>query len=426
MSIGPYILLLPDVALEKIFSFLTYDEIAKNREVCKRFNEIGSTLLSRGFIQAEKRHSSIYKKMKALLPRRESERRNHPLANHCDILSALETRMSMLNMTFSKYIDTNLCCFIPGKVIDEIERVLRVIQSKGPPPRTHELLLELRDISSMAMEYFEEQILPNLKRQMEQPPMIPLLPPTSSKGSKYVLVDCILAEEVSKMRKQNRHQKIQLAMFTTKLNKIERKVKRQGLKLKTQAIKIHEQERKIQEQSSKIQEQETTIADLRKHIDEWEQKFADLTIEVRVKDDHKSKTNHASQIVSNLLPPPSKYHLPNIKPRRAQVLPKAISVIHAELERKRKCTSPFEVPNKIARGMSSNEQRANIQYSSAGLRSIKDDHRQQEGEGPKLAPLSKSKSDIGRFTSSVIGTLLTNPITCIKSRKRKMEEVELE
>ena len=54
--------------------------------------------------------------MKAKLPRRESERRNHPLARHVDILSAVETRLSLLSMTYSKYIDLGLCCFIPGKV----------------------------------------------------------------------------------------------------------------------------------------------------------------------------------------------------------------------------------------------------------------------------------------------------------------------
>ena len=54
--------------------------------------------------------------MKAKLPRRESERRNHPLARHVDILAAIETRLSLLSMTFMKYIDMGLCCFIPGKV----------------------------------------------------------------------------------------------------------------------------------------------------------------------------------------------------------------------------------------------------------------------------------------------------------------------
>lgn len=51
-----------------------------------------------------------------LSSRRESERRNHSLARHADILAAVETRLSLLNMTFMKYVDSNLCCFIPGKV----------------------------------------------------------------------------------------------------------------------------------------------------------------------------------------------------------------------------------------------------------------------------------------------------------------------
>lgn len=51
--------------------------------------------------------------------RRESERRNHSLARHADILAAVETRLSLLNMTFMKYVDSNLCCFIPGKVTSE-------------------------------------------------------------------------------------------------------------------------------------------------------------------------------------------------------------------------------------------------------------------------------------------------------------------
>ncbi len=52
----------------------------------------------------------------AVVLRRESERRNHSLARHADILAAVETRLSLLNMTFMKYVDSNLCCFIPGKV----------------------------------------------------------------------------------------------------------------------------------------------------------------------------------------------------------------------------------------------------------------------------------------------------------------------
>lgn len=87
-----------------------------NLQVCRRFNDIGSKMLSRGFVQVERRHAMVYKRVKSMLPRRESERRVHPLARYCDVLSAIETRISMLNMTFMKYIDSSMCCFIPGKV----------------------------------------------------------------------------------------------------------------------------------------------------------------------------------------------------------------------------------------------------------------------------------------------------------------------
>ena len=67
-------------------------------------------------------------------------------------------------MTFLKYVDINVCCFIPGKVLDEIFSVLRTISKDENPPRAFEILQELRDISSMAMEHFDEKISPELIR----------------------------------------------------------------------------------------------------------------------------------------------------------------------------------------------------------------------------------------------------------------------
>jgi F-box protein 28 len=75
--------------------------------------------------------------MKAKLPRRESERRAHPLARHIDVLTGIliwfcpfqifltlkilpfigiETRLSLLSMTYYKYTVVGVFCFIPGKV----------------------------------------------------------------------------------------------------------------------------------------------------------------------------------------------------------------------------------------------------------------------------------------------------------------------
>ena len=49
--------------------------------------------------------------------------------------------MSLLTMTFMKFVDSGLCCFIPGGVVDEIFRVLRKIKRREqPPPRAYEML----------------------------------------------------------------------------------------------------------------------------------------------------------------------------------------------------------------------------------------------------------------------------------------------
>ena len=50
-------------------------------------------------------------------------------------------------MTFGKYIDANLCCFIPGKIIDEIYNVLGILKTKCDPPSTYEVL-QVREHSS--------------------------------------------------------------------------------------------------------------------------------------------------------------------------------------------------------------------------------------------------------------------------------------
>ncbi|XP_068796309.1 F-box only protein 28 isoform X3 [Struthio camelus] len=157
---------LPIVAIESILGFLSYDETSQLRLVCKRMDLVCQRMLNQGFLKVERYHNLCQKQVKAQLPRRESERRNHSLARHADILAAVETRLSLLNMTFMKYVDSNLCCFIPGKVIDEIYRVLRYVNSTRAPQRAHEVLQELRDISSMAMEYFDEKIVPILKRKL--------------------------------------------------------------------------------------------------------------------------------------------------------------------------------------------------------------------------------------------------------------------
>ncbi|XP_003744151.1 F-box only protein 28 [Galendromus occidentalis] len=157
---------LPREIIVYIFEFLNYDEIAQLRPVCKSFDDICKSMLNEGYYKMEKFHSDSLKKVKSQLPRRESERRTHRLARHGDILMAIETRLSLLSMTYGKFIEQNLCCFIPGRVIDEVRRIIKLVNTDQDPPRPHEVLQELRDISSMAMEHFDECIQPRLRAKI--------------------------------------------------------------------------------------------------------------------------------------------------------------------------------------------------------------------------------------------------------------------
>ncbi|CAL1276022.1 unnamed protein product [Larinioides sclopetarius] len=100
--------------------------------------------------------------IKALMPRRESARRKHPLARESDIIETLHMRLSLLHMTFGKHIERNYCCFFPGEIIDEIYRILRYIRSTLCLNRAYKVTDELFDLSTMAMEYFKEHIEPSL------------------------------------------------------------------------------------------------------------------------------------------------------------------------------------------------------------------------------------------------------------------------
>ena len=51
------------------------------------------------------------------MPRRESARRNHPLARECDIIETLHMRLTLLQMTFGKHIERKHICFFPGEVM---------------------------------------------------------------------------------------------------------------------------------------------------------------------------------------------------------------------------------------------------------------------------------------------------------------------
>ncbi|XP_042537429.1 F-box only protein 28 [Dipodomys spectabilis] len=261
---------LPIVAIENILSFLSYDEISQLRLVCKRMDLVCQRMLNQGFLKVERYHNLCQKQVKAQLPRRESERRNHSLARHADILAAVETRLSLLNMTFMKYVDSNLCCFIPGKVIDEIYRVLRYVNSTRAPQRAHEVLQELRDISSMAMEYFDEKIVPILKRKLPGSDVSGRLmgsPPVPGPSAALTTMQLFSKQnpsrqEVTKLQQQVKTNGAGVTVLRREISELRTKVQEQQKQLQDQDQKLLEQTQIIGEQNARLAELERKLREV--------------------------------------------------------------------------------------------------------------------------------------------------------------------
>ncbi|KAG8443811.1 hypothetical protein GDO86_009119 [Hymenochirus boettgeri] len=249
---------------------MNYDEISQLRLVCKRMDVVCQRMLNQGFLRVERYHNLCQKQVKAQLPRRESERRNHSLARHADILAAVETRLSLLNMTFMKYVDSNLCCFIPGKVIDEIYRVLRYVNSTRAPQRAHEVLQELRDISSMAMEYFDEKIVPILKKKlpgsevsgrlMGSPPVPG--PSTALSTMQLFSKQSPSRQEVTKLQQQVKANGAGMTVLRREVSELRTKVQEQQKQLQDQDQKLLEQTQIIGEQNVRLTELEHKLRDV--------------------------------------------------------------------------------------------------------------------------------------------------------------------
>ncbi|VDK80142.1 unnamed protein product [Litomosoides sigmodontis] len=158
---------LPMEIITYIMNCLSYDDISLLRAVSRNFDIVARSILNNSFFRLGEQLDKAMSRMKKMLPKRESQRRLHTLSRVNEVYSALETRYALLSMTFRKYIDNDSCCFIAGKVLDEGFSVLRMLDScikrRVQPPETQESLRDIRDYSSMAMEYFEEQIAPALR-----------------------------------------------------------------------------------------------------------------------------------------------------------------------------------------------------------------------------------------------------------------------
>ncbi|CAF0845497.1 unnamed protein product [Rotaria sordida] len=154
---------LPLLVQEKIIKSFSYTELSRLRSISKHFHRLCSEQLNRGYFQLEIIIHDLQKQIKTKLPRRESERHKHPLSTKFDIISSLDSRIQWLKLTFGSAIQNSYCCFYPGRLLDEIYSVLDRLKIQQSFSNPCTLLQETRDMSSMAIEHFREQIKPKLQ-----------------------------------------------------------------------------------------------------------------------------------------------------------------------------------------------------------------------------------------------------------------------
>ena len=250
------ILSLPSEILESVLLYCSYDEISKCRLVCHQFNEVCKQLLNQGFTLVDRQHEQLQKDVKSKLPRRDSERRNHPLAKRFAVLNWMKLELSTIT-AYKKYINMNLCCFIPGKVLDEALHVLEAVSKSESLPHEHELLRELRDLSQMAVEHFQENIVPRLKTKM---PPIPQSPSANSPG-------CSVAQGSNTT-----------ALVTQQQDPSTEKARADADKASNleQGKQFVELQQQLAETKKQVQEQKGQIMDLNRRMDEQDKKIMEL------------------------------------------------------------------------------------------------------------------------------------------------------
>ncbi|KAI6195317.1 Collagen type IV alpha-3-binding protein [Aphelenchoides besseyi] len=163
---------LPCVVINEVFKFFSFDELGQVRRINHFFKRHAERRLNEAFFRLGRDLNEFSIQLKKRLPRKESARKEHPLNRYYDVISAIETRYTMLAMTFKKYLDSQLCCFIPGRVLDMCFQVLEMIrnyvnQNIYVQLNVVSVMRDIRDYSTMATEHFELHIVPLLSQRYQ-------------------------------------------------------------------------------------------------------------------------------------------------------------------------------------------------------------------------------------------------------------------
>ncbi|XP_013099984.2 uncharacterized protein LOC106082174 [Stomoxys calcitrans] len=278
---------LPEEVLYAILSYVGFKKIGQLRVVSHKMNDVCMHMLNSTFSKLITKTYNRFQAIKANMPRRESARRNHPLACECDIIETCYMRLSLLQMTFGKHIERGHCCFFPGAILDEVYTILNYIKNTPCLERPFRVTDELFDLSTMAMEYFRDRIEPTLpgiayfnKEFFKLPTTTkrPLVIASDLSDNSTSLPsppqsNMVLRKGIRKIKQGMKIYNNQLSVLRTELRTCKRKSAEQGKQIAEQQKLMAEQRKQTLEYANRLDEND-------KKNEEMARKFSTLLQEL--------------------------------------------------------------------------------------------------------------------------------------------------
>ncbi|XP_016947743.1 F-box only protein 28 [Drosophila biarmipes] len=277
---------LPNELIEKILGYMDFKKISNLRLVSHRLNDICMAMLNAAFSRQIKTTFSRFQSIKASMPRRESARRNHPLACECDIIETCYMRLSLLQMSMGKHIERGHCCFFPGAILDEVQTILNYISITPRLQRPYRVTDELFDLSTMAMEYFKDRIESTLPGLAYFNKDFYTLPTTTKRPTLAISSDLddsasnsppqnhmVLRKGIRKIKQGMKMYNNQLSVLRTELRTCKRKAAEQSKQLAEQSNLLAEQQKQTLEYANRLDEND-------KKNEEMSRKFSTLLQEL--------------------------------------------------------------------------------------------------------------------------------------------------
>lgn len=275
---------LPTELITKTLGYLDYKKVSNLRLVSNRMNDICMNMLNAAFSRLIKTTFNRFQSIKASMPRRESARRNHPLACECDIIETCYMRLSLLQMSMGKHIERGHCCFFPGAILDEVHSILNYISITPRLQRPFRVTDELFDLSTMAMEYFKDRIestLPGLAyKEFFQLPITTKRPTlaissdlSDNSNNSPPQNHMVLRKGIRKIKQGMKIYNNQLSVLRTELRTCKRKAAEQGKQLSEQQNLLAEHQKQTLEYANRLDEND-------KKNEEMARKFSTLLQEL--------------------------------------------------------------------------------------------------------------------------------------------------